>query len=63
MCSKLREKKKVLSMGTGGDEKQIPQPDRNSGKKLERALAHSSSGDLLSLWKSGSEEAAQILVT
>ena len=63
ISSKLQEKKKVLSMGTGGDEKQIPQPDRNSEKKLERALAHSSSGDLLSLWKSGSEEAAQILVT
>lgn len=49
-------------MGTGGNEKQIPKPDRDSGKKLDRALVHCSSGELLSLWKSGSEEAAQILV-
>lgn len=50
-------------MGTGGNEELDLDPDKDSGKDPENALAHCSSKELLSLWKSGSEQAARILVS
>lgn len=49
-------------MATDGDEKPDSKADTNSQKNSERGLRARSSGELISLWKAGVQDAASILV-